>query len=246
MTDSRDRYTARDHAFRERDPYAAAKYWLTLRWLRPRMRPGELLYNVGVGSGWFNHLAVAHGLRVEGCEPDADAFTAAQRSAPRGCTLEHGGLESFARGRPPAPLLVMHDVLEHIEDDRRAAATVSDLVAPGGVAVISVPALMCLFGRHDEELGHFRRYTPSSLRAVMEPYFTFERLRWFGAASIPIAWYFSRFRRAPYPTGAVGSPLGRAYAAVCAAESFIPEPIGTSLIALLRPRAPATKTSFRL
>jgi SAM-dependent methyltransferase len=230
------RYSGADHAFRESDPYARAKYDLTLRWLSPYARVGDLLYNVGVGSGYFNHLAVSFGMRVVGCEPDPAAFGAAAASAPAGCEVLPCGLADFARDRAPARFVVMHDVLEHIEDDVAAAATLRGLVATDGTVVLSVPALMSLFGRHDEELGHYRRYTPRTLRRVLDPHFAVERLQWYGMASIPIAWYFSRWRRIAYPLGSVRSPLGAAYAAVCAAESYLREPIGTSLIARLRPR----------
>ncbi|MGD1067922.1 MAG: methyltransferase domain-containing protein, partial [Vulcanimicrobiaceae bacterium] len=221
-------YSGADHAFRENDPYARAKYDLTLRWLEPRAHPGDTLYTVGVGSGYFNHLAVSRGLQVVGCEPDPVAFDAAQASAPPGCELYACGLEAFARDRAAARFVVMHDVLEHIEDDEAAVSQLRGLVADGGTVVLSVPALMSLFGRHDEELGHFRRYTARSLRRVLEPRFHIAHLQWYGMASIPIAWYFSRWRRMPYPLGAARSPLGAAYGAVCALEARVPEPIGTS------------------
>jgi 2-polyprenyl-3-methyl-5-hydroxy-6-metoxy-1,4-benzoquinol methylase len=230
-------YTKKDHVFRSEDPYARAKYGLTLRWLGSRLRPGAVLYNIGVGGGYFNQIAAsAQGTRIVGCEPDAAAFAHAQESAPANCELVQSGLEEFAHDREPANIVVMHDVLEHIDDDRGAAQTVRRLLTDDGVAILSVPALMSLYGLHDEELGHFRRYTASSLRAVLEPHFVIERLRWFGMASIPIAWYFSRYRRSPYPAVQTSSAAGSVYAAVCELESHVPEPIGTSLIVQLRPR----------
>jgi SAM-dependent methyltransferase len=229
-------YTLGDHAFRENDPYARAKYELTLRWLTPHMRTGDVLYNVGVGSGYFNHLAAARGLHVVGCEPDGPAFDAAKQSAPANVELIHCGLAEFAANRAPANLVVMHDVLEHIDDDAQAVADLRTLVLPSGRIVISVPALPGLFGLHDEHLGHFRRYTARSFRRVLEPAFTLRRLRWYGMASIPIAFYFSRWRRKPYPMGATRSFVGEAYGRVCALESYLWEPIGTSLIAEIVPK----------
>jgi 2-polyprenyl-3-methyl-5-hydroxy-6-metoxy-1,4-benzoquinol methylase len=229
-------YTRDDHVFREQDPYARAKYDLTLRWLPRRGLYGATLYNIGFGSGYFNHLAAARGATVVGCEPDRAAFAAGVATAPPGCELYNCELEEFSTARAPAPFVVMHDVLEHIFDDRAAATTLRSLVAPGGTSIVSVPALMSLFGHHDEELGHYRRYTPKTLRAVLEPHFIIRRLQWFGMASIPIAWYFSRWRRTPYPIAGRSSLAGSIYGAVCAIESHLPEPIGTSLIAELSPR----------
>ncbi len=229
-------YTSDDHSFRENDPYARAKYELTLRWLAPYMRAGDLLYNIGVGSGYFNHLAAPRGLRIVGCEPDPAAYEAALRSAPAGVEVLNATLGSFAGNRKPAKFVVMHDVLEHIDDDVGAVRALRGIVAADGRAIVSVPALQSLFGLHDEQLGHFRRYTARSLRRVLELEFTVRRLQWYGFASIPIAFYFSRWKRKPYPIGATRSLAGTIYGNVCALESRIPEPLGTSLIAELIPR----------
>jgi SAM-dependent methyltransferase len=230
-------YTLGDHAFRSDDPYAAAKYRMTLQWLRNDLHDGTVLYNIGAGGGHFNGLAAAAGkLQIVACEPDPLAFAQANASAPPGVEVLHCGLEDFANGRSAADVVVMHDVLEHIEDDHGAAELVRSLLRPGGTAIVSVPALMSLYGVHDEALGHFRRYTPVSLRRVLEPHFVVERLQWYGMASIPIAWYFSKMRRIAYPVAATRSALGAIYAKMCHLESFVPEPIGTSLVARLRAR----------
>jgi len=66
-------------------------------------------------------------------------------------------------------LVLMLDVLEHVEDDRGALRdTVSSFLSPGGWLMLSVPAGEMLFSRHDELLGHKRRYTPARLRALVE------------------------------------------------------------------------------
>jgi SAM-dependent methyltransferase len=231
-------YTSDDHSFRGNDPYARAKYDLTLRWLTPVIAPNDLIYNIGVGSGYFNHLASANGLRVIGCEPDDAVFRAASASAPAGVTVVNATLEGFAAGRERAKFIVMHDVLEHIEDDATATDHLHDLVTPDGRLILSVPALPALYGLHDEKLGHYRRYTESSLRRVLERRFVVRRFRWYGMASIPIALWFSRWKRIPYPVGEAGqrSLLHEAYGAVCAIEGRLPEPIGTSIIVEVEPR----------
>ena len=65
--------------------------------------------------------------------------------------------------------VLMLDVLEHVEDDRGSLRdTVSSFLAPGGWLLASVPAGEMLFSRHDELLGHKRRYSPARLRAMVE------------------------------------------------------------------------------
>jgi SAM-dependent methyltransferase len=55
------------------------------------------------------------------------------------------------------------NVLEHIEDDRDALRRMAQVVTPGGVMVLLVPACPSLYGRIDELLGHCRRYTRASM-----------------------------------------------------------------------------------
>ncbi len=54
--------------------------------------------------------------------------------------------------------VVMVNVLEHIEDDRKALFHSLRVLKSGGHLVIFVPALQLLMSRLDQLLGHFRRY----------------------------------------------------------------------------------------
>ena len=55
------------------------------------------------------------------------------------------------------------DVIEHLDDDRAAVARLEMLVRPGGVLIVSVPALPDLFSEFDAIQGHRRRYLPETL-----------------------------------------------------------------------------------
>src|SRR6185503_20419216 len=117
-------------------------------------------------------------------EPDPAAYALAERTAGVDIDVRCCGLLELAGKVPPADVLVMHDVLEHIEDDRTAVDIVRDLLRPGGLAIISVPAYQWLFGRHDVELGHYRRYTRGRLTALFHAPFEVEASRYYGAALI--------------------------------------------------------------
>lgn len=60
-------------------------------------------------------------------------------------------------------LLLAMDVLEHIADDSGALAGWVGGLAPGGRALLTVPAFAALWSRHDEVLGHHRRYRRGQL-----------------------------------------------------------------------------------
>jgi 2-polyprenyl-3-methyl-5-hydroxy-6-metoxy-1,4-benzoquinol methylase len=234
-------YTAIDHEWRESDAYASGKYCITLRWLRDR-RQRSLLYNVGCGGGLFNRMAVDAGFRVEAFEPDPTAFELARRDSPqRHCTLHPISVDEI-EGASVADVIVMHDVLEHIEHDTEAVERLRELLVPDGVLVLSVPALPSLFGFHDEQLGHYRRYTRRLLRRTLKGQFDILHLRYYGLAFLPVTAYYSRLRRRPYPASASESGLmSAAFRAVCSVEARVPTPIGTSLIALARPRHSGTQ-----
>jgi hypothetical protein len=72
-----------------------------------------------------------------------------------------------ALGSEKFELLLLLDVLEHIEDD---VGLLDDLckshVRPGGSVLIAVPAGPRLFGPHDVALGHVRRYTRARIVKV--------------------------------------------------------------------------------
>jgi len=224
------RYTERDHEFRDHDRYAGSKNHVTLRWLSGENR-GSRLFNIGCGNGVFNGQAAAAGFEVTAFEPDPDAFRIAAATAPPHCSVEQRTLAEID-GESVADVIVMHDVLEHIEDDHAAVRRLRRLLRPGGQLILSVPALPSLFGMHDEELGHCRRYTRKSLRAALSPTFRIRRLRYFGMWGVPVVFWYSRYRRRPYPYGRVEQEglAAQCLGLVCRVEERIPVPIGTSLL----------------
>lgn len=58
------------------------------------------------------------------------------------------------------------DVLEHIEDDRGELDRAARRLKPNGVLIVVGPALPWLYSPFDVSIGHYRRYTKSSLRAI--------------------------------------------------------------------------------
>lgn len=126
------------------------------------------------------------------------------------------------------------NVVEHIADDVGALRSMGALLAPGGRTIVLVPALPGIAGSLDEELGHFRRYTKSSLAAVMAAGgLVLERVFWFNRLGTFGWWLNARVRRARrIPIRQLKSfdllvPILRY-------ERFIPLPFGQSLIAIGR------------
>ena len=79
------------------------------------------------------------------------------------------------------------DVIEHIDDDGDAVSKLEQLARPGGVVIVSVPALPEFFTEFDEIQGHRRRYLPETLRAAFQDSgLVVERIFWWGQWLVPM------------------------------------------------------------
>lgn len=133
--------------------------------------------------------------------------------------------------------ILLSNVLEHIPDDAGAVRRFREILEPGGKVVIFVPALQQLFGSMDEAVGHYRRYTPATLRAVLENNgFTVRRLDWMNLVGIP-GWFLNArvFKRRSIPPFQLKvydfiAPL------LARAESYVRLPVGLSLFAVAEAR----------
>jgi len=65
-------------------------------------------------------------------------------------------------------LIVAFDVIEHIEDDRAALASIASKLKPGGTLVLTVPAHAWLWSKHDTANHHKRRYSKRALKQLIE------------------------------------------------------------------------------
>lgn len=228
------------------DVYARTKYEVLLRWLAGR---GKLrILNAGCGSGELSNLLAAAGHQVVGVDPDPTYIQLARdRAGDRfpDSTFVVSTIEDYT-GEADFDVAVSTDVLEHIEDDVTAFEKMARLVRPGGLVLVTVPAGQWLFGYHDEQLGHFRRYNKAAVRKLVSGSCTVKKLRYFGGTLIPVCLAFSKWLRKPYPVAKVGggtSPVSRVLNALLAAERRISLPLGTSVLLCAEKKAsvsPAT------
>jgi SAM-dependent methyltransferase len=64
-------------------------------------------------------------------------------------------------------LVLATDVIEHVDDDKRAVAEITRVLRPGGRALITVPAFQSLWGLQDRQSHHKRRYRKRPLLEVL-------------------------------------------------------------------------------
>lgn len=87
-----------------------------------------------------------------------------------------------------ADLVLLMDVLEHVDDDAGLIRRSVSGAASGTLVLISVPAFQFLFSAHDRFLEHRRRYTIRSLESVVAAAgLEVVRSRYFFALVLPLA-----------------------------------------------------------
>ncbi len=203
------------------------------RWLpRRRCRVAEL----GCGSGGMLEALGRFGSAV-GVEADPALLEAARQ---RGLDCRAGSLPADV----PLPAgewdaVCLFDVLEHLDDEAAALGACRRLLAPGGLLFVAVPAYSWLWSRHDELLGHRRRYTGARLRQVVgDAGLQVERVTYFNAllaAPIVTLRLLRRaLRRDGHDLSRPPRPLNRLLAAVFASEARLLRrgclPFGISLL----------------
>jgi SAM-dependent methyltransferase len=152
----------------ELDALAGARNYY--RWITRRFAPylGPRIVEVGAGIGTFAEhlLAAAPESSFTLVEPAENNYPhlrarfdghAAVRTV-RGYLADAGDAES-------ADAVVAVNVMEHVGDDAAFLADAKRLLAPGGHALLFVPALPAIYGTLDEAFEHFRRYTRGELHA---------------------------------------------------------------------------------
>jgi SAM-dependent methyltransferase len=218
----------------------------------PRERRG-VVADFGAGTGDVL-AALSSGARAVAVEGDLDLAAAG--------TKRHDlryVVASLADGVPigddALDMVLMLDVLEHLDDDRRVLRDARRALKPGGVLLVSVPALQSLWSSHDERHHHHRRYSRHQLQtALIESGFSCDRLTYFNTLLFPMA-AASRILARLSATWAAGSDydrtpvwVSRLLGGIFAQERHLVArwhlPIGVSLLALARrPGAGGTRPS---
>ncbi len=140
--------------------------WDVVRRLLPRVRGASVL-EIGCGEGAVAaRLAAAY--EYLGVELDAvSAATAVERLATAGRgEVRQGDLSVVEVGRL-FDIVLAFEVIEHIEHDAAAIEAWVNCLRPGGTLIISTPGYRERYGPMDEMVGHFRRYEPAELAALL-------------------------------------------------------------------------------
>jgi SAM-dependent methyltransferase len=132
--------------------------------LRKMNRGGkkERILDIGCGDGLFFDRLAEFG-EVEGVEPSAELV---RPDNPYRERIYVGPFDENFRPDKKYSLILMLDVLEHLEDAVGALRHALDLLSEDGLVIVTVPAFMTLWTNHDVLNHHLTRYTKRSFHAA--------------------------------------------------------------------------------
>ena len=124
------------------------------------------ILEAGCGTGGNLRMLAQHG-RVHAMEPFEPARAAA--SSIGVAEVASGSLpDSIPFADMTFDLVLMTDVLEHLNDDVASLVALRGRLKPGGWLLVTVPALSWMWSEHDVAHHHQRRYHAARLRHVVE------------------------------------------------------------------------------
>jgi len=179
LTDHQHERLDRPYLEAERNPihlYAEfeTKHWwfwarrqILRRLVRSVFAPSRkrVILDVGCGPG-ENISSLAQDYECHGIDTSREAIETARRRHPEvqfTCGLAPEAVSDVARR---ADLVLIMDVLEHLEDPRALLAELVEAVEPGTYFMVTVPAGPHLWSEHDFTVGHHRRYTKETFREL--------------------------------------------------------------------------------
>src|SRR5256885_7301800 len=131
---------------------------------RARFR-GKIALEVGCGHGLVREMLERdRGIRVDGCDLNQHALEKA--TSGKGRLLVYNVFDRNVDMLGAYDLLLLMDVIEHIDDDLAFVKASLEHLKPGGLVAINVPAHTALYSRYDDVCGHKRRYSVADIKSL--------------------------------------------------------------------------------
>jgi 2-polyprenyl-3-methyl-5-hydroxy-6-metoxy-1,4-benzoquinol methylase len=196
------------------------------------------ILEIGAGYGSMTGMLSNFGT-VNAIEPYADAVSYLQAKLKVKTYL--GTFESFNETQR-YDLITCFDVLEHIEDDKKALSKMAALVNDKGFLVLTVPAYKFLWNRHDEINHHYRRYSKKELLKKIPRDLSIKKISYFNTLLFPMAildkLVLSKNKRSYSfnPNSVVNRILYRIFSAEKTILRFLNLPFGVSILLIAEKR----------
>ena len=144
------------------------------------------ILEIGCGTGHNLAMLSAFG-HVDGLELDEEARAISEKRLGR--KVMSSPLPEIAEVPDGHyDLIGAFDVIEHIDDDRAALASIAAKLKPTGKFVMTVPAHQWMWSAHDVVNHHKRRYSKRALKRLIEGSpLKLERIGYFNSLLFPLA-----------------------------------------------------------
>lgn len=143
-------------------------------------RGADRILDLGCGDGLLDQYLSVKGYTVLGVDADKLKIRAAKSRDPNGLYAVGSAYEKLHDSYGTFHAVISVEVVEHLFDPQRFADTVSSLLEPGGVAVISTPyhgyvknLLLAVFGLMDRHFtalwpgGHIKFWSVKTLSELL-------------------------------------------------------------------------------
>lgn len=141
---------------------------------------GARLFDLGCGNGSVAQVMSDLGWDVTGVDPSAEGIAQARAHYPALKLYDGSAYDKLAARYGRYPVVISLEVVEHVYAPRDYAATLFDLLEPGGTAVISTPyhgywknLAMALSGKLDKHFtalwdhGHIKFWSIKTLTRLL-------------------------------------------------------------------------------
>ena len=149
----------------------ADHFWM--RWrhqvlLRQLCRANRSIRNgleIGCGHGVVREMLERDlAIPIDGCDLNEHAMQMASKG--EGRLLVYDIFDEDASLLNAYDMILLMDVIEHIDDDLGFLNTALKHLKADGIVVINVPAHMPLYSKYDEVAGHKRRYNTADMKEL--------------------------------------------------------------------------------
>jgi SAM-dependent methyltransferase len=151
-------------AFEEKHWWYRERQWLLKKFVKTYRVEGKAL-DIGASAGYYSQTLHKLGFQVLAIENEPVGVEICRN---RGLQTLSGKAESLGVSDNSQDLVILMDVLEHVENDLAAMSEVSRVLKAGGFLFLTVPVGMELWSEHDVQAKHFRRYEYKDIEKILD------------------------------------------------------------------------------
>lgn len=160
---------------------------------------GKRICEIGCGHGLVQRqFELGYAATVDGLELNLPALKA--NISQRGRLYFYDIFERKPQFQESYDFIILFDVLEHVDDDRGFLSIAVEMLRPGGMVAINVPARQELYSDYDVRAGHVRRYSLGSLTRLAESAkLAVKKSSYWGSPLVPLLWIRKKLLKGKKP-----------------------------------------------